>query len=122
MRYERGINMLLDYINDIEKERRREIEKRREIRRRSDEECQRIRQESKRQLAEIEEKHAEEMKKIEDRNKRYREAFNKIAPHIPKKGERLNDRGKTLLEEMERFTKESNELLMQLAEEIKAGS
>ena len=58
----------------------------------------------------------------DNRNKRYEEAFNKIAPHMPKKGERLNDRGKTLLEEMERFTRESNELLMQLIEEIKAGS
>ena len=42
--------------------------------------------------------------------------------NMPKKGERLNDRGKTLVEEMERFTRESNELLMQLVEEIKAGS
>lgn len=114
--------MLLDFINEIENERRREIEKRREIRRRSDEECKRIRQESKRQLAELEEKHTQEMLQIEDRNKRYEEAHNKIAPHIPKKGERLNDRGKTLVEEMERYTRESNELLMQLIEEIKAGS
>ena len=114
--------MLLDFINDIENERRREIERRRERIREINEERLRIREESKRQLAELEEKHAQEMKKIQDRNKRYEEALNKIAPHMPKKGERLNDRGKTLVEEMERYTRESNELLMQYIEEIKAGS